>query len=106
MVKFLFISENLGDLIEMINNYQNHLKQLNNMETYHGDETIEYLLRHTNSLVDILEDYSNVYDIIEPLQSKQETITNDNTETEETPKETREVDEENVFYAGTRRGDS
>ena len=45
LTKFLFISQNLGDLVEVVENYYNHLKHVNNMETYNGDETIEYLLR-------------------------------------------------------------
>ena len=70
------------------------------METYHGDETIGYLLRHTNSLIEILKDYENVYDIIEPLQQDEETINDPNTQ--ETEENEIEINEENVFYAGTR----
>ena len=107
--KFLFISENLLDLVVMVENYQNHLKQLNNMEVYSGDETIMYLLRHTDSLVEMLEDYKDVYDYSEPLEIAKETPEDDNSET--TPKEEAEEDpisitEKNVFYAGTRRRDN
>jgi len=107
LVKFLFISQNLGDLVEVVENYYNHLKHVNNMETYNGDETIEYLLRHTQGLIDLMEDYRNVYDISIPLE-EQETQTDETTKDapQTTPSQENEISEENVFYAGTRRRDS
>ena len=107
LTKFLFISQNLRDLVDMVENYQKQLKQLYAMETYHGDETIKYLLEHTNDLIEILRDYENVYDIVEPLQTVEETQTDDNRETDntETEEETEtpvSITKENVFYAGTR----
>jgi len=109
LTKFLFISQNLGDLVEVVENYYNHLKHVNNMETYNGDETIEYLLRHTQGLIDLMEDYRDVYDISIPLE-EQETQLDDteniNPEAQEAPSNPLEVDEENVFYAGTRRRNS
>ena len=103
--KFLFISQNLGDLVEVVENYYEHLKHVNNMETYNGDETIEYLLRHTQSLIDVMEDYRDVYDISIPLEENQEDANNEPETKTETPTQV-EVSEENVFYAGTRRRDS
>ncbi len=104
--KFLFISQNLGDLVEVIQNYHNHLNQLNGMETYHGDETIAFLMKHTNSLLDILDDYKNVYDITIPLWDNEENQEDDDGTTEEEKAPTVAVSQENVFYAGTRRRDS
>jgi hypothetical protein len=110
--KFLFISENLSDLVDVVENYQKHLKQVYNMETYYGDETIQYLMKHTSSLSEILEDYRDIYDIVEPLELIEENNDNDDNaeETSPTEKEKEEVpfpvSEENVFYAGARRRDS
>jgi len=105
--KFLFISHNLGDLVEVIQNYYKHLEQLNGMEAYHGDDTIAFLLKHTNSLLDILDDYTDIYNITIPLQDNNEEIQEDDDgTTEEEAPVTFPVSEENVFYAGTRRRDS
>jgi len=108
LTKFLFISQNLGDLVTVIENYYNHLKQVNNMDTYHGDETIQYLVNHTTSLIKILEDYRDVYDITVPLEDLQEEQINDDTPTQTSQEEENKVQisEENVFYAGTRRRNS
>ena len=112
--KFLFISQNLGDLVEVTENYHQHLKHVNNMDTYNGDETIEYLLRHTQSLMEIMEDYRNVYDISIPLEDEQETQQNaekspedsDPQAKDQAPETPLEISEENVFYAGSRRRNS
>ena len=108
LAKFMFISQNLEDLVEMVENYHKHLKHVNNMETYSGDETIGYLLRHTQGLIDILEDYRDVYGITEPLEIIEENSEDEigNPETKEETPITQSVSEENVFYAGTRRGNS
>ena len=107
--KFLFISQNLSDLVDVVENYQKHLKQVYNMETYYGDETIQYLMKHTNSLSEILEDYRDIYDIVQPLETTEENSDNDDKEADPETQEEKisfPLTEENVFYAGTRRGDN
>ena len=96
------------DLVEVVENYYKHLEHVNNMETYNGDETIAYLLRHTQSLMDIMEDYRDVYDISVPQEEEQEILENErqNANPLETSQEQIEVSEENVFYAGARRRNS
>ena len=112
--KFTFISENLNDLVTVVNNYKEHLKQVYKMEMFYGDETLEYLMSHTKSLLTILEDYSDIYTISIPIEPSEAGDSNfdrsdDTTETQE--EETEEevignLDKENVFYAGARRSDS
>ena len=108
LAKFLFISQNLEDLVEMVENYHKHLKHVNNMETYNGDETIGYLLRHTQGLIDMLEEYRDVYGITEPLEIVEENNEDEigDAETKEEEALSQPVSEENVFYAGTRRSNS
>jgi len=108
LAKFLFISQNLEDLVEMVENYHKHLKHVNNMETYNGDETIGYLLRHTQDLIDMLEEYRDVYGITEPLDIVEENNEDENADAETKEEEalSQPVSEENVFYAGTRRSNS
>ena len=110
--KFTFISENLADLVAIVNNYKKHLKQVYKMEMFYGDETLEYLMSHTDSLIVILEDYSDVYTIaipVEPEEAGDNTIDRPEDPTEEETEEKeilQNVSEENVFYAGSRRRNS
>jgi len=95
--KLFIVSGNINDLFEMISNYRNHLKDLYSMETFYGDENLNFLLQHTNSLLKILEDqYGEIIYLTEPLEIEQE---------EEQENEQENEQEKDVFYAGTRRSD-
>jgi hypothetical protein len=83
-------------------NYREHLKNIYDMEMYYGDETIKHLMSHTTSLLEILEDYEDVYSITTPFEEIDE---EENIKGEQPDGET-QINEENVFYAGTRRRDS
>lgn len=98
--KLWFVAENISDLAELITNYRDHLRTLYELEDYYGDENIKFALSHTKSLIDILEEYEDVYNIIENQGEYEE----QEEETEENAEKT--IQEENVFYAGTRRRNS
>ena len=96
-----YISENANDLVDIVSNYRNHLKKIYEMEMFYGDETLEYLMEHTRSLVGILEEqYGDIMFIAEPLEinyKEQEIAEEDEEETSQ---------EKDVFYAGSRKRDS
>ena len=99
---FIYTSQNLQDLTTLVANYREHLRNIYEMEMYYGDETIKHLMSHTTSLLEILEDYEDVYSITTPFEEidEEEII-----EGEQPDGET-QINEENVFYAGSRRRDS
>lgn len=99
--KLSYISENVNDLIDIIANYKNHLKKIYEMEMFYGDETLEYLMEHTRSLVGILEEeYGDIIFIAEPLEI------NYNKEQESAEDQEETSQEKDVFYAGSRKRDS
>jgi len=102
LAKVLFVSQNLTDLVDLLGTYRNHLQRLFQLEMYYGDETMAFLIKHTRSLLDVLEDYSDIYKLTEPieLEEKDEESYDD----EETRPQA--VNEENVFYGGTRSSNS
>jgi SET domain-containing protein len=99
--KLWFIAENLGDLVDLLTNYRVHLKTLFELEDYYGDENIKFVLSHTTSLLEILEQYEDIYSIVEGEEDSKD---EQQKEIEQDAEET--IQEENVFYAGTRRRDS
>ena len=106
--KLMFVSENLSDLVEIIKNYQKHLKQVYSLEMFYGDETLEFLMQHANGLIDILKDYEDVYTIAVPIEIEGDQDF-DNREQDNTTQEeanTPQVNKENVLYAGPRRRDN
>ncbi len=97
--RLMYVGDNLGDLAEMITAYRNHLRSVYEMEMFYGDETLKFLIDHTKSLCDLLEDFEDVYSIGVQPESTEEQIINEeeiNNDAETT------IPEQDVFYAGTR----
>jgi hypothetical protein len=95
--RLTFVSQNLNDLVEIISNYKEHLRKVYSLEMFYGDETLKFLMDHTNAVVQLLEtEYSEIIDITDPL----EVIIEDEEKSEE------EQQEKDVFYGGTRTGNS
>ena len=93
------VSDNVGDLVEIVENYRNHLKKVYELDSFYGDETLKFLMDHTNAIRALLEEqYGNVSSITEPIEYELGGEADD--EEESTEKE------KHVFYAGTRRRDS
>ena len=101
LAKVLFVSQNLTDLVDLLTTYRNHLQRLFQLEMYYGDETMKFLIKHTRSLLDVLEDYSDIYLMTEPIEVGEEDEESYDYEEETGPSP---VNEENVFYGGTRSG--
>ena len=93
------ISDNIGDLVEIIESYRSHLKSVYELDTFYGDETLQGLMDHTNAIRALLEQqYGDVASITEPIEYE--------IEEEENAEEEIDQKEKHVFYAGTRRRDS
>jgi len=93
-----YVSQNLGDLVEMLGDYKEHLRKVYSLEMFYGDETLEHLMAHTNVMISVLEDeYGNIVNITDPLEiiiEKEEDIVKE------------EEQEQNVFYGGSRESNS
>ena len=98
-----FISNNIDDLVQMVTNYRAHLSSVYGMEMFYGDETLKFLMQHTKDLRELLEEYEDALFVTEPIEEIE-------VEEEEQQKEeqdgTTKINEENVFYAGSRRRDT
>ena len=98
--KLAFIYDNIGDVSELIANYRVHLKSVYSMEMFYGDETLQHLMDHTRSIGSLLEEYEDpeffLEQFIEEEAPQQEEITDGETQ----------IQEKDVFYAGTRRRNS
>ena len=97
--KLLYVGENLSDLTQMITSYRNHIKAVYSMEMFYGDETLKHLMDHTRSLHEVLDEFEDIYEIAVPQEEDEEA---DNNKEENIEDATKKIDEENVFYAGTR----
>ena len=100
VAKLTFIYDNIGDMSELVSNYQVHLKSVYQMEMFYGDETLQHLLNHTRSLSLLLEDYEDPEFFVTEFED--DTPTQEELPDAETP----QPEQENVFYAGSRRSNN
>ena len=65
IVRLLTISEELGDLQQMINSFAMHTKSVYELEMFYGDDTLSHLLEHAVSFNEQLETFEWVYSLTE-----------------------------------------
>jgi len=65
VARLLFVSGELGDLQDMINNFANHLKAVYDLESFYGDDTLKHLLHHAISFNEQLETFEHIYTLTE-----------------------------------------
>jgi len=65
IVQLLSVSEELGDLQQMVNSFIAHLQSIHELEMFYGDETIKELLEHAHSFGDQLATFEYIYTLTE-----------------------------------------
>ena len=101
--RLAFIYDNINEVSGIIANYRVHLKTVYSMEMFYGDETLQFLMDHTRSIGSLLEDYEDPEFFLEEFEEESEDATSK--QEEEINGETIK-NQENVFYAGSRRRDN
>ena len=69
VAKLLFVSEELGDLQDMVDSFAKHLKVVYELEMFYGDETLQHLLHHAVSLNEHLTTFEEIYSLTEEPHS-------------------------------------
>lgn len=90
VAKLLFVSEELGDLQNMINSFAKHLKDVYELEMFYGDETLRNLLEHAMSFNEQLSTFEEIYTLTEEnnFDNNRSDYDDDSTETEEETSQT------------------
>ena len=63
--KLLAVSDNMGNLVEDLASYQNHLQQLYEMEMYYGEPSIKNLIVHSRQIIEHVKEFNDVYNLTE-----------------------------------------
>ena len=67
--QLLYISQNLGDLVELLANYREHLRKVYSLEMFYGDETLKALMDHSKAIVVLLQqEYGDITSLTDPLE--------------------------------------
>jgi len=92
IVRLLSISEELGDLQQMINSFAAHLKTIYEMEMFYGDETLGSLVEHAVSFNEYLETFEYIYELTE-APTEEGKLLDDNPESDDNEDEKEEAEE-------------
>ena len=68
IARLLTVSEELGDLQQMINGFTGHLQTVYELETFYGDQTLSNLLEHAISFNDQMTTFEYIYSLTEEEQ--------------------------------------
>jgi hypothetical protein len=59
--KLLFVSDNIGDLLNDVNQFAGHLDSVHSMELFYGDQTLQSLLQHSKQVKENIKEFEQVY---------------------------------------------
>jgi hypothetical protein len=95
-----WLTQNIGNLEQLIKGYKSHIKGVHELEKFYGDQDLKLLVQHTSDLIEVMDDYLEV-----GLDSEliEEDLTEDNTNDNEKEKEENQKD---VLYSDSRGRDS
>ena len=62
--QLLGVSDNMGNLVEDLALYQNHIQQLYEMEMYYGEPSIKELIVHSKQIIEHVKQFSDVYNLV------------------------------------------
>jgi len=65
IIRLLLISEELGDLQQMVNSFAVHVKTVYELDAFYGDQTLEHLVHHAVSFSEQLETFEYIYSLTE-----------------------------------------
>ena len=68
----LYLSENLGLLYEVVDDFSIHLRKVYELERFYGDSTLNYLLEHSKAVREELEKFEEIFLLAEPPEIDEE----------------------------------
>ena len=52
-----FYDDEIRSILTAIKSFNNHVNSIHEMEMFYGDETLRHLIRHSQDIVDVFNDY-------------------------------------------------
>lgn len=88
IVRLLNISEELGDLQNMVDSFTTHLNDVYNLEMFYGEPVLAHLLDHASSFNEQMETFEYIYTLTDAVDEKGPVD-------EESPPEENNIDDNN-----------
>ena len=73
ITKLLTVSEEIGDLKQMVEKFSEHVSSVYSLDMFYGDETLKYLMEHAASLNEQIEqNFEYIYSLTEEEKNIEE----------------------------------
>lgn len=69
LTKLFFVSNNLGEVNDVMLRFAEHLEAVHSMETFYGDQTLQGLLQHSELVVQMLAEFDDIYRVAEGYEN-------------------------------------
>ena len=69
ITKLFFVSNNLGEVNDVMQKFAEHLDAVHGMETFYGDQTLQGLLQHSELVVQMLGEFDEIYQVAEGYEN-------------------------------------
>jgi hypothetical protein len=100
-----FVSDNIVELYERLQEFDQHINFIYELEMYYGDETLKNLIRHSRDLRNYMKKYKDVMELLEDEQIIEEEINDESKDSEDGDEESKEkfatAAGKTVFYSGS-----
>ena len=61
--KLLFVSDNLSELLEIVEEFGDHLASVHELETFYGEPVLQDLMRHSKYVQEYMSKYRDIYEL-------------------------------------------
>ena len=99
-----FVSNNLVELYERLNEFDQHIKFIYELEMYYGDETLKNLIRHSKDLKNYMKKYKETMELLEQeeqiFEEEQDDEDQDSENNEESKERFASTTGKTVFHSG------
>ena len=65
--KLLFISDNLNELLEIVEEFGAHLSSVHELEIFYGEPTLQELMKHSRHVEEYMSKYREIYELSDIL---------------------------------------
>lgn len=70
--RLVLVSEELGDLQDMINSFLNHTQEVYEMEMFYGDQTLQSLMEHAKDFSMQMDSFEYIYSLTDEDEEQKE----------------------------------
>ncbi len=62
--RLLTVGSNIDTVYELMDSFRSHVEQVHEAEMFYGDQTLQAMIDHSKALLDALDEYSDIMELV------------------------------------------